>query len=63
MLLTHGGPPSFGVRGLRVHLYNDRVARSERGQLSLRMTSGAAWLQPTSIAAPQLARIHVTFHF
>jgi hypothetical protein len=26
-------------------------------------TNGAAWLQPTSIAAPRLARLHVTLSF
>ena len=26
-------------------------------------TNGAAWLTPTAIAAPRLARFHVTFNF
>jgi len=44
------------------NLFNTNFATAYQQTYEYR-TNGAAWLQPTSIAAPRLARVHVTFNF
>ena len=57
----------FGVRRLDVgmdlyNLFNSNVATSYQQTYEHR-TNGAAWLTPTAIAAPRLARFNVTVNF
>ena len=44
------------------NLFNSNVTTSYQQTYELR-TNGAAWLTPTAIAAPRLARLHVTLNF
>jgi hypothetical protein len=44
------------------NLFNSNVATAYQ-QTYEQVTGGAAWLRPTAIAAPRLARFHVTFDF
>ncbi len=44
------------------NLFNSNVTTSYQQTYEQR-TNGAAWLTPTAIAAPRLARFHVTFNF
>jgi hypothetical protein len=44
------------------NLFNSNVTTSYQQTYEYR-TDGAAWLTPTAIAAPRLARLHVTFNF
>ena len=44
------------------NLFNSNVTTSYQQTYEHR-TNGAAWLTPTAIAAPRLARFHVTFNF
>src|SRR5262249_938154 len=44
------------------NLFNSNVTTSYQQTYEYR-TNGAAWLTPTNIAAPRLARLHVTFNF
>jgi hypothetical protein len=44
------------------NLFNSNVTTSYQQTYEYR-TNGAAWLTPTAIAAPRLARFHVTFNF
>ena len=44
------------------NLFNSNVTTSYQQTYESR-TNGAAWLNPTAIAAPRLARFHVTFNF
>ena len=48
------------TRGYNV--FNANFATADEQTYEYR-TNGAAWLQPTSIAAPRLARLHVTLSF
>jgi hypothetical protein len=57
----------FGQRRLDVgidlyNLFNSNVTTSYQQTYEQR-TDGAAWLTPTAIAAPRLARFHVTMNF
>jgi hypothetical protein len=44
------------------NLFNSNVTTSYQQTYEQR-TNGAAWLTPTAIAAPRLARFHVTLDF
>jgi hypothetical protein len=44
------------------NLFNSNVTTAYQQTYEQR-TNGAAWLTPTAIAAPRLARVHVTFSF
>jgi hypothetical protein len=44
------------------NLFNSNVTTAYQQTYEAR-TNGAAWLQPTAIAAPRLARLHATFSF
>jgi hypothetical protein len=44
------------------NLFNSNVTTSYQQTYEAR-TNGAAWLTPTAIAAPRLARFHVTMNF
>ncbi len=44
------------------NLFNQNFTTSYQQTYEQR-TNGAAWLTPTAIAAPRLARLHVTFNF
>jgi len=44
------------------NLFNSNVTTAYQ-QTYEQVTSGAAWLRPTAIAAPRLARLHVTLNF
>jgi hypothetical protein len=44
------------------NLFNSNVTTSYQQTYEQR-TNGAAWLTPTGIAAPRLARLHVTLNF
>jgi hypothetical protein len=44
------------------NLFNTNVTTAYQQTYEYR-TNGAAWLTPTAIAAPRLARLHVTFNF
>jgi hypothetical protein len=44
------------------NLFNSNVITSYQQTYEQR-TNGAAWLTPTAIAAPRLARINLTFNF
>jgi hypothetical protein len=44
------------------NLFNSNVATAYQQTYEYR-TNGAAWLTPTGIAAPRLARLHVTVNF
>jgi hypothetical protein len=44
------------------NLFNSNVTTAYQQTYEFR-TNGAAWLQPTSIASPRLARFHVTLNF
>ena len=44
------------------NLFNSNVTTAYQQTYEYR-TNGAAWLTPTAIAAPRLARIHATFNF
>jgi hypothetical protein len=44
------------------NLFNSNVTTAYQQTYEYR-TNGAAWLTPTAIAAPRLARLHVTFNF
>ena len=44
------------------NLFNSNVTTSYQQTYEQR-TDGAAWLTPTAIAAPRLARLHVTLNF
>jgi len=44
------------------NLFNSNVITSYQQTYEQR-TNGAAWLTPTGIASPRLARFHVTFNF
>ena len=46
----------------RVVLFNSNVTTAYQQTYEYR-TNGSNWLQPTSIAAPRLARFHVTLNF
>ena len=57
----------FGGRRMDVgidlyNLFNSNVTTSYQ-QTYEQQTNGAAWLTPTAIAAPRLARLHVTLNF
>jgi len=44
------------------NLFNSNVTTAYQQTYEYR-TNGAAWLTPTAIAAPRLARINLTFNF
>ena len=44
------------------NLFNSNVTTAYQ-QTYEQVTNGAAWLRPTAIAAPRLARLHVTLNF
>ena len=44
------------------NLFNSNVTTAYQ-QTYEQVTNGAAWLRPTAIAAPRLARFHVTLNF
>jgi hypothetical protein len=44
------------------NLFNSNVTTAYQQTYEQR-TNGAAWLNPTGIAAPRLARFHATFNF
>ena len=57
----------FGGRRVDVgvdlyNLFNSNVTTAYQ-QTYEQVTNGAAWLRPTAIAAPRLARLHVTLDF
>ena len=57
----------FGGAGADVgvdlyNLFNSNVTTAYQQTYEQR-TNGAAWLTPTAIAAPRLARFHVTLNF